>query len=60
MLGSGVSLRFCESPEHCRDVDVLQKQRAAIEWLGSEKFFDIRIPDLKLDIPDWQHISRFG
>jgi hypothetical protein len=53
LSGGGVSLKFCESPDHCRDIDVLQKQRAAIEWLGAEKFFDIRFPDRKLDTPDW-------
>lgn len=51
--GGGVSLKFCESPERCRDIDVLQKQRAAIDWLGAERFFDIRNPDRKLDTPDW-------
>jgi hypothetical protein len=47
----GWLLKFCESPDHCRDIDVLQKQRVAIEWLGSEKFFDIRLPDRKLATP---------
>ena len=51
----GWSLKFCESSDHCRDVDVLLKQRAAIEWLGAEKFFDIRLPDRKLNTPDWDH-----
>ena len=51
--GGGVSLKFCESPDHCRDIDVLQKQRVAIKWLGTNKFFDIREPDRKLDTPDW-------
>jgi hypothetical protein len=51
----GWLLKFCESPNHCRDIDVLQKQRAAIEWLGPEKFFDIRFPDRKLATPDWDH-----
>jgi hypothetical protein len=49
----GWLLKFCESPEHCRDIGVLQKQHAAIEWLGAEKFFDIRFPDRKPDTPDW-------
>lgn len=40
--GGGVSIKFCESLEHCRDIQVLQRQRAAIEWLGPEKFFDVR------------------
>jgi hypothetical protein len=51
----GWLLKFCESPDQCRDIDVLQKQRAAIEWLGAEKFFDIRFPDRKLDTPAWYH-----
>jgi len=51
--GGGLSLKFCESPDRCRDIDVLQKQRAAIEWIGAEKFFDIRFPDRKLDTPGW-------
>jgi len=49
----GFLLKFCGSPEHCRDIEVLQKQRAAIEWLGAEKFFDIRFPERKLETPDW-------
>jgi hypothetical protein len=56
LSGGGVALKFCESPDHCRDIDVLQKQRATIEWLGAEKFFDIRFPDRKLDTPDWGKI----
>jgi hypothetical protein len=56
LVGGGWLLKFCESPERCRDVDVLQKQRAAIEWLGSQRFFDIRFPDRKLETPDWNHI----
>lgn len=53
LAGGGVSLKFCESPEHCRDLEVLQKQTVAIEWLGPEKFFNIRFPDRKADTPDW-------
>ena len=53
LAGGGLSLKFCESPDRCRDIDVLQKQRAAIEWIGAEKFFDIRFPDRKLDTPGW-------
>ncbi len=53
LAGGGVSLKFCESPDRCRDIDVLEKQRAALEWLGAEKFFDIRFPDRKLDTLDW-------
>jgi hypothetical protein len=52
----GWLLKFCESPDLCREIDVLQKQRAAIEWLGPQKFFDIRFPDRKLDTPDWRHL----
>jgi hypothetical protein len=54
--GGGVSLKFCEAPDRCRDIDVLQRQRAAIEWLGPARFFDIRFPDRKLDTPDWDHV----
>jgi len=53
LAGGGVSLKFCESPDDCRSLEVLQKQRAAIEWLGPEKFFDIRFPDRKQDTPNW-------
>lgn len=53
LVGGGVSLKFCESPEECRSFDVLQQQRAAIEWLGPERFFDIRFPDRKAITPDW-------
>ena len=56
LAGGGVSLKFCESPEDCRSIEVLQKQRAAIDWLGTEKFFDIRFPDRKATIPDWNHL----
>src|SRR5205823_4833047 len=45
LAGGGISLKFCESPEDCRSLEVLQKQRVAIEWLGSQRFFDIRFPD---------------
>lgn len=51
----GISLKFCDSPEDCRSLEVLQKQRAAIDWLGSQRFFDIRFPDRKLDVPNWDH-----
>lgn len=49
----GWLLKFCESPEHCRDADILQKQNAAINWCGSNKFFDIRHPDRKLQTLEW-------
>lgn len=51
----GVLLRFCESPEHCRDLAVIQKQRTAVGWLGSERFFDIRFPERKAVTWDWSH-----
>src|SRR5581483_11758359 len=51
--GGGVLLKFCESPDECRSLEVLQKQRAAIEWLGPQRFFDNRFLDRKLDVPDW-------
>jgi hypothetical protein len=51
--GGGVSLKFCESPHDCRDLAVLQRQKAAIEWLGPEKFFDIGRPDRRAETPDW-------
>ena len=50
---SGVLLKFGDSPEHCRDNEILRRQRAAIDWLGPDKFFDIRSPDSVLDTPDW-------
>ena len=52
----GWFLKFCESPDHCRDLEVLQKQNVAIEWLGPQKFFDIRCPERKADTPDWAHL----
>lgn len=59
LAGGGVSLKFCKSVEDCRSLEVLQKQRTAIDWLGPQKFFDIRFPDRKLDAPKWDHaISR--
>jgi hypothetical protein len=56
LSGGGVILKFCESPDECRNVEVLQKQRAAIEWLGSQRFFDIRYPERKQDVPDWSSL----
>jgi len=52
----GVSLKFCELPGQCRSFETLQKQRTATEWLGTERFFDIRFPDRKLDTPKWSQI----
>lgn len=53
---SGVSLKFCDSPDDCRSLETLGKQRAAIDWLGPERFFDIRFPDRKAVTPDWAHL----
>jgi hypothetical protein len=53
LAGGGVSLKFCKSSEDCRNLEVLQKQRAAIDWLGPQRFFDIRFPDRKLEVPEW-------
>jgi hypothetical protein len=53
LVGGGVSLKFCKSAEDCRSLEVLQKQRTAIEWLGPQRFFDIRFPDRKLEVPNW-------
>lgn len=58
--GNGVLLKFGDSPEHCRDNDILQKQRATIDWLGPTKFFDIRFPDRALDTPDWDRMPLRG
>ncbi|MES2394025.1 MAG: hypothetical protein V4555_20495 [Acidobacteriota bacterium] len=58
MISGGWSLKFCESQDNCRDMAVLQKQRYAIEWFGSDKFFDIRFPDRKLSTPDWDNMPR--
>jgi hypothetical protein len=56
LAGGGVLLKFCKSPDECRSLEVLQKQRAAIEWLGPQRFFDNRFPDRKLDVPDWDKL----
>jgi hypothetical protein len=56
LSNGAASLRFCDSPDQCRSVEVLQKQRTAMEWLGSEKFFDIQFPDRKAVTPDWAHV----
>ena len=55
-FAGGVLLKFGESPDDCRSLDVLQEQRVAIEWLGPQKFFDIRFPDRKADVPNWARI----
>jgi hypothetical protein len=51
LVGGGVALEFCESPGECRDIAVIQRQRTAIEWLGSEKFFDIHFPSRSATLP---------
>lgn len=51
-----MALKFCESPDDCRSLEVLQKQRTTVDWLGPQRFFDIRYPDRKLDVPNWNHI----
>jgi hypothetical protein len=56
IAGNGVLLTFGDSPEHCRDDEILQRQRATIDWLGPAKFFDIRLPDRALDTPDWDRM----
>lgn len=56
LAGGGLSLKFCASPDQCRDIDVVQKQRAAIEWLGPEKFFDIRFSNRNAVTPEWEHM----
>jgi hypothetical protein len=56
LSNGGILLKFCESPDDCRSLEVLQRQRAAVEWLGPEKFFDIRFPDRKAVTPDWSRM----
>lgn len=56
LAGGGVSLKFCELPDQCRTIETLQRQRMAIEWLGPERFFDIRFPKRQVQAPDWNHI----
>jgi hypothetical protein len=53
LAGGGVLLKFCESPDDCRSLEVLQKQRTAIEWLGPQRFFDAHFPDRQQEVPDW-------
>jgi hypothetical protein len=52
----GVRLKFCESPDDCRNLQVLQRQRAAIDWLGPQRFFDARFLERKQEVPDWNSI----
>jgi len=58
--GGGVKLKFCELPPECRSLEVLQKQRSAIEWLGPQRFFDHRFPDRKQEVPDWTSLPLPG
>jgi len=53
----GVSLKFSDSPRDCRSIEILGRQRAAIEWLGPQKFFDVRLPDRKAETPDWYRLT---
>jgi hypothetical protein len=53
LAGGGVSLKFGESPDDCRSREVLRKQRVAIDWLGPQKFFDLRSPNRRLDSLNW-------
>jgi hypothetical protein len=59
LAGGGVVIKFGESPDRCRSPEILQQQRVAIEWLGPQKFFDIRFPDRQLDAPNW-HLTPPG
>src|SRR5216684_960636 len=56
LAGGGVLLKFCESPDDCRNLEILQRQRTAIDWLRPERFFDPRFPDRKQEVPDWNNI----
>lgn len=58
LAGDGVSLKFCEAPDDCRSLEVLQRQRTTMDWLGARKFFDIRFPDRKLDVPKWDTLAQ--
>jgi len=51
--GGGYSITFCEAPEDAVTGDVLRRQRVAMDWLGADKFFDIRLPDRTVNLPDW-------
>ena len=58
--GGGVRLKFCDSPDECRSLDVLQKQRSAVNWLGAQRFFDNRLRDRKQEVPDWSNLPLPG
>jgi|SRR6185312_1111583 len=53
----GYSITFCENPGDAVTGDVLQRQRVAIDWIGADKFFDIRSPDRIVNLPDWASVS---
>lgn len=55
--GGGVVLKFCKSPEACREFEVLQKQDVTIQWLGSGRFFDIRQKARKCETPNWAEVA---
>jgi hypothetical protein len=57
LTSGGLSLKFCQSPEGCREIDILNKQKTAIDWLGPEKVFDIRFPARQLSALDWDQIA---
>jgi hypothetical protein len=53
----GYLIKFCEDTSNALTVDVLHRQRVAIDWLGADKFFDIRLPDRAVTLPDWACLS---
>jgi hypothetical protein len=55
-VGGAVWLKFCDSLDDCRSLETLGREHAAIEWLGPQRFFDIRFPDRKAETPDWYHL----
>jgi len=52
----GYSLKFCDDPNDATTVDVLKRQRIAIDWFGPDKFFDIRSPDRPVTLPAWRPV----
>jgi hypothetical protein len=53
LADGGVLLQFGESPTQCGSFEVIRRQIVMVDWLGPEKFFDIRFPDRKLRTPNW-------
>jgi hypothetical protein len=49
-----VCLRFCTSPDACREPDVLNRQKMAIQSMGVQRFFDINRLDDQLESYPWQ------